>query len=216
MRRPSLGIAPEGLSSILITGVATLASAMLGYLVPTILLFVIFLFCCNFFRDPERISPMEAAEGLLAISPADGRVVSIRTAPDPISGEPRQCIGIFMNVLNVHVNRMPVSGKITQIRYFPGKFINASWDKASTDNERCAYAIKDNKNNDWTVVQIAGFLARRIVSHVDVGDELIAGQRFGMIKFGSRVDIYLPDKFEATVGVGDPVWAGESVLAKKA
>ena len=215
MHKPSLGIAPEGFSSLLITGLATLTSAMLGFLIPTLILFILFLFCCNFFRDPERIAPPEASQGIIALSPADGRVVSIRKAPDPISGEPRQCVGIFMNVLNVHVNRMPVAGTIKQIRYFPGKFINASWDKASTDNERCAYVIEDKNKQSWTVVQIAGFLARRIVSHVDVDDKLVAGQRFGMIKFGSRVDVYFPENFQAAVGVGDPVWAGESVLAKK-
>lgn len=212
MRKATTGLAPEGLPSLLITGLATLATAALGCVILTILFFVLFLFCCNFFRDPERITP--TGDGI-GVSPADGRIVSIRTAPDPISGEPRQCIGIFMNVFSVHVNRIPVSGTIKEIRYFPGKFINASWDKASTDNERCAYVIKDSKNASWTVVQIAGLLARRIVSHVEVGDKLNAGQRFGMIKFGSRVDVYFPDKYEPAVGVGDPVWAGETILVKK-
>lgn len=212
MQKPSIGLALEAVPSLLITGLATLASAMLGSAFLTIVFFLLFLFCCNFFRDPERIPP--AGDGL-ALSPADGRVVSIRTAPDPISGESRQCIGIFMNVLNVHVNRVPVACTVQEIRYFPGKFINASWDKASTDNERCAYALKGAKGESWTVVQIAGLLARRIVSYVEAGDKLSAAQRFGMIKFGSRVDVYLPENYEPVVGVGDPVIAGESVLAKK-
>ncbi len=212
MRKPSIGLAPEGLPSLVITGIATLASAMLGYPLLTILCFVLFIFCCNFFRDPERIPPNDKN---VAISPADGRIVSIRTAPDPISGDMKQCVGVFMNLLSVHVNRVPVQCTVEAIHYFPGKFINASWDKASSDNERCAYILKDKENESWTVVQIAGLVARRIVSHVDVGDELKAGERFGMIKFGSRVDVYLPANFEPTVGVGDPVFAGESILAKK-
>lgn len=213
MHKPSIGIAPEGTPCLLILALATLASAMLGCFIFTIIFFILFVFCLHFFRDPERIVPQ--ADGI-AVSPADGRIVSIRAAPDPISGESRQCVGIFMNLLNVHVNRIPVAGKIIDIRYYPGKFINASWDKASTDNERCAYIVKDAKNQEWTVVQIAGLLARRIVSHVEVGDKLAVGQRFGMIRFGSRVDVYLPEGFEASVGVGDPVWAGETVIAKKA
>ena len=216
MHKPSIGIAPEGTPCLIMLALATLALAALGCVILTILFFVLFVFSMHFFRDPERMVPQAAQADGAAVSPADGRIVSIRTAPDPISGEPRQCVGIFMNLLNVHVNRIPVSGKITDIRYYPGKFINASWDKASTDNERCAYLIKDSKNHEWTVVQIAGLLARRIVSHVEVGDKLAAGQRFGMIKFGSRVDVYLPEGFETAVGVGDRVWAGESVIAKKA
>ena len=212
MHKPSIGITPEGAPCLILGALATLVCAMLGCFVFTVIFFLLFAFCMHFFRDPERIVPR--GEGL-AVSPADGRVVSIRMAPDPVSGESRQCIGIFMNLLNVHVNRIPVSGEIVDIRYYPGKFINASWDKASTDNERCVYVVKDDKKTEWTVVQIAGLLARRIVSYVEVGDKLNAGQRFGMIRFGSRLDIYLPEGVDPLVGVGDSVWAGETVIAKR-
>ncbi|MBQ4132122.1 MAG: phosphatidylserine decarboxylase family protein [Desulfovibrionaceae bacterium] len=211
MRKSSIGIAGEGAPSLLLLALATLASAMLGCTLFTVLFFLLFAFCLHFFRDPERIVPR--GEGI-AVSPADGRVVSIRTASDPITGNPRQCMGIFMNLTNVHVNRLPVDGEILDIRYFPGKFINAAWDKASTDNERCAYLVKDSAGNEWTVVQIAGLIARRIVSYVEPGDKLKSGQRMGMIRFGSRVDVYLPEGFEPVVGVGDRVWAGETLIAK--
>lgn len=211
MRNPSIGIAKEGASCLILLALATLASAMLGCGLLTVIFFISFAFCVHFFRDPERITPRDKG---IVVSPADGRVVSIRTAPDPISGESRQCLGIFMNLTNVHVNRLPVAGEITDIRYYPGKFINASWDKASTDNERCAYQVKDDADNNWTVVQIAGLIARRIISYVDIGDKLNAGQRLGLIKFGSRVDIYFPEGFEPAVGVGDRVWAGETIIGK--
>ena len=211
MHKSSIGIAKEGAPCLILLALATLASAMLGYGILTVFLFLVFSFCMHFFRDPERIIPQEDG---IAVSPADGRVVSIRTAPDPLSDEPRQCVGIFMHCGNVHVNRLPIAGEIKEISYYPGKFINAAWDKASTDNERCAYLVKDGAGNEWTVVQIAGLIARRIVSYVEKGDRLKAGQRFGMIKFGSRVDVYFPAEFEPVVGVGDRVWAGETIIGR--
>ena len=120
-----------------------------------------------------------------------------------------------MNVFNVHVNRTPVAGRVETIRYFPGAFFNAALDKASTDNERCAYLVHDAEDRPWVMVQIAGLIARRIVCRVEEGDALARGERFGMIRFGSRVDLYLPPDYRAVVTVGDAVSAGESILARK-
>ena len=212
MRASSIGIAPEGYHIIGITALATLASALLGCGFLTLVCFAAFVFACNFFRDPERVIPREAG---LAVSPADGRIISTKPMPDPISGEARTCVSIFMHVGNVHVNRCPIDGEIERIKYIPGKFFNASWDKASTDNERCVYVIKDEDGRSWTVVQIAGLVARRIVSRVEQGDRLARGQRFGLIKFGSRLDVYLPEGYETAVPLGEKVLAGSSVIARK-
>ena len=212
MRASSIGIAPEGYHIIGITALATLASALLGCGFLTLVCFAAFVFACNFFRDPERVIPREAG---LAVSPADGRIIGTRPMPDPISGEARTCVSIFMHVGNVHVNRCPIDGEIERIKYIPGKFFNASWDKASTDNERCVYVIKDEDGRSWTVVQIAGLVARRIVSRVEQGDRLARGQRFGLIKFGSRLDVYLPEGYETAVPLGEKVLAGSSVIARK-
>lgn len=212
MRTSSIGIAPEGYHIIGVTALATVASALLGCGFLTLICFAAFVFSCNFFRDPERVIPRETG---LAVSPADGRIISARPMPDPISGEARTCVSIFMHVGNVHVNRCPIDGEIERIKYIPGKFFNASWDKASTDNERCVYVIKDEDGRAWTVVQIAGLIARRIVSRVEQGDRLTRGQRFGLIKFGSRLDVYLPEGYEAAVPLGEKVLAGSSVIARK-
>ena len=212
MRKPSFGITAEGVPSIGLTALAALIFSMLGYCIPAILFLLLCFFCCNFFRDPERVIP---ASPDLAVSPADGKVVKVTGMADPFTGESRICVCIFMNVFNVHVNRSPIEGKVADIAYHPGKFINASLDKASTDNERCAYALEDAHGNRWSMVQIAGLLARCIVCRVDIGAGLLNGERFGMIKFGSRVDVYLPEGYEPKVHVGQKVLAGQTVLAAK-
>jgi phosphatidylserine decarboxylase len=210
MRKPSTGITPEGIPSIGLSSLGCLVFAILGWGVPCLLFFLLTLFCCNFFRDPERVTP--GGEGL-AVSPADGKIVRVAVMPDPFTGSPRQCICIFMNVFNVHVNRSPVTCRINDIAYHEGKFINASFDKASRDNERCAYSLEDKNGDAWSMVQIAGLIARRIVCRVEPGDGLARGQRFGMIKFGSRVDLYLPEGYSPQVVVGQKVLAGQTVLA---
>jgi phosphatidylserine decarboxylase len=120
-----------------------------------------------------------------------------------------------MNVFSVHVNRMPVGGAVSAIIYRPGRFFNAALDKASIDNEQCCYEIRDEEGAQWQMVQIAGLVARRIVCRIDEGDKLVRGERYGMIKFGSRVDLYIPDNYKPCVKIGDVVLAGSSVLAEK-
>lgn len=169
--------------------------------------------CAYFFRDPDRLTP--AREGLL-ISPADG-VVSLITeaAPPPELGlgeMARPRISIFMNVFNCHVNRSPVSGTVTRTAYRPGLFLNADLDKASDDNERHSLVIDTANGKSYVVVQIAGLVARRIVNEVKDGDALQAGERFGLIRFGSRVDVYLEPGESPLVSVGQTMIAGETVL----
>ncbi|MGE4293827.1 MAG: phosphatidylserine decarboxylase family protein [Desulfovibrio sp.] len=212
MQQRSVGVCPEGYPFLILAAFATVIFAVLGWWFFTLLSLALTAFVGHFFRDPERVPP-EDAEAV--ISPADGRVVKIAREKDPLSGEEKQAVCVFMNVFDVHVNRMPVSGKIETIRYIPGKFFNASLDKASTDNERNILEIVGKGNQRFTVVQIAGLIARRIVCWSEKGDKLKRGDRFGMIRFGSRVDLYLPDGFELEVSVGDRVFAGETSLAKR-
>jgi phosphatidylserine decarboxylase len=212
MHKPSIGLSLEGMPFIFLTAVATLTFAILDcWFMATLLLVVLFL-VLNFFRDPERVVPQEPG---VAVSPADGKVVKVQAMRDPLTGEERTAICVFMNVFNVHVNRMPVAGRVGRISYFGGKFLNASLDKASEDNERNALLIEDEGGRTWTVVQIAGLIARRIICWAEEGDSLVRGQRFGLIKFGSRVDLYLPSDYESVVRVGEKVFAGQSVLARK-
>ena len=212
MRKPSVGIALEGAPFILALAVSTLAFAALHWCWPALICLAATWFCGYFFRDPERVVP---AEPDVAVSPADGKVIRVETRPDPFTGSQVVRISIFMSLSSVHVNRLPLAGKVERIQYYPGRFFNASLDKASDENERCALLIRDVNGHAWTVVQIAGLIARRIVCRVDPGDELARGDRYGLIRFGSRVDLYLPDAYTPQVYVGDTVIAGESILARK-
>ncbi len=170
--------------------------------------------CYYFFRDPDRVTPVR--EGLV-VSPADGVVQMIGEFFPPeelgLGSAPMMRIAIFMNVFNCHVNRTPVTGRIEKIAYRPGRFLNASLDKASVDNERNGLAIRMEDGRAIAVVQIAGLVARRIVCEVKEGQALLAGQRFGMIRFGSRLDVYLPAGAAPLVVVGQTATAGETVLA---
>ncbi len=212
MRPPSMGIAPEGARIIILTVITTITAALLGWVWITILFFLGTVFCLHFFRDPERVPPQGAG---IVVSPADGRVVRTGVARDPHTGENRTCVSVFMNVFNVHVNRMPVTGVVEAITYHPGRYFNASLDKASEHNERCVLHLEDENGAPWTMVQIAGLVARRIVCRAEVGDRLQRGERFGVIKFGSRVDLYLPDDYRILVHVGDKVLAGLSIVARR-
>jgi len=170
--------------------------------------------CAYFFRDPERVTPLRTG---LVISPADGRISAIeKVIPPPeldLEREPTIRISVFMNVFDVHVNRSPLDAKIAKITYIPGVFLNAELDKASEDNERQAFTLELADGGKLGVVQIAGLIARRIVKFVSEGERLAAGQRIGLIRFGSRVDVYLPKGAAALVGIGQHAIAGETIFA---
>jgi phosphatidylserine decarboxylase len=212
MRKPTAAVCREGLPIIFGGAFVTLVFAVLGWVFLTILGLAFTLLSLNFFRDPERVTPRDPD---VAVSPADGRVVKVGRAKDPFTGWEMTVVCVFMNVFNVHVNRMPVSGTVRGIRYWPGKFINASLDKASEGNERNGLQIVDSLGKSWTVVQIAGLVARRIVCWAQEGDEIPVGERFGLIKFGSRVDVYLPPEYKPTITVGQKVLAGQTIIAEK-
>lgn len=170
--------------------------------------------CYYFFRDPQRAVPQ--AEGLM-VSPADGVISLIeRASPPPELGmgdDQRLRVSVFMSVFNCHVNRAPVAAKLLKMAYRPGKFLNASLDKASEDNERNSLLLELEDGRQIAVVQIAGLVARRIVPFVTEGQRLLTGERFGLIRFGSRVDVYLPEGVEPLVALGQTMVAGETVIA---
>lgn len=176
---------------------------------------VFVLFCLYFFRDPERVMP--ARPGAV-VAPADGRVVSVMPVVPPVElglgPAPRWRVAIFLSVVDVHVNRMPADCTVTRIAYRHGKFINASLDKASEGNERNALALRLPDGREMAVVQIAGLIARRILCHVREGDAVQAGERFGIIRFGSRTDLYLPEGVRPLVAEGQTMIGGETVIAE--
>jgi phosphatidylserine decarboxylase len=212
IRRLFVPIHREGYPFIAIGAVL---AVLIGHYVEPLgwILFVLTLWVCYFFRDPERVTPVR--DGLV-ISPADGRVSQIvTTVPPPESGlpaTPMTRVSVFMNVFDCHVNRSPVTGRIVRMIYTPGLFLNAELDKASEDNERSALVIETGGINIG-VVQIAGLVARRIVNFVREGDAIGVGERFGLIRFGSRVDVFLPTTTQVLVGVGQKAMAGETVIA---
>ncbi|WP_261764126.1 phosphatidylserine decarboxylase [Kozakia baliensis] len=171
-------------------------------------------FCLYFFRDPKRFPPPRAD---LALAPADGRVVSVELATPPASlgmgAEPVWRVATFLSVLNVHINRMPAAGRVTKISYHPGQFLNASLDKASDLNERNEVLLTLQDGRQMAVVQIAGLIARRIVCYVEEGTPVEAGERFGLIRFGSRTDLYLPPGVTPLVSAGQIMIGGETVIA---
>jgi len=169
------------------------------------------LFVLQFFRDPAREVPPDPQA---VLSPADGRIVAVEKARDPYLERDSIKVSVFMNVFNVHSNRAPVDGTVKQRWYHPGSFVNAALDKASLENERNALWLRTRAGADVTCVQIAGLVARRVLCYVDAGASLERGQRFGFIRFGSRVDIYLPPDAEVKAALGDKVHATESVLAR--
>jgi len=168
------------------------------------------LFVLQFFRDPPRSIP---GDERTVVSPADGRIVAVESARDAYLERDAIKVSIFMNVFNVHSNRSPVDGEVRQAWYHPGRFFNAALDKASLENERNALWLKTVTGADVTCVQIAGLLARRVLCYVKPGDRLVRGERFGFIRFGSRVDVYLPSSASVKVVLGDKVFGGSSILA---
>lgn len=220
-----LGLAREGIPIILVIALGSLLLSLAALLVfgragswAAVPLITITMWSVWFFRDPDRAPPDD--RGIL-LAPADGIVASVVRAdpPEELEIPPEVAsnltrISIFMNVFNVHVNRAPVDGRILRLRYRPGRFINASLDKASKHNERCSMLMEAPDERQYIVVQIAGLVARRIVSRVQEGQFLLAGERFGMIRFGSRVDVYVPDDVTPIVRVGEKTTAGSTIIAR--
>ncbi|MFN3657838.1 MAG: phosphatidylserine decarboxylase [Pseudolabrys sp.] len=213
IRQQFVPITPEGYPFI---GAFALASLVLFWLWSPLgwLGTVLTLWCVYFFRDPPRVTPVR--EGLI-VAPADGRVSQVTTAPPPhelgLGSTPLPRVSIFMSVFDCHVNRSPVAGRVEKIVYQPGKFLNADLDKASLDNERNSLVISMTGGARIAVTQIAGLVARRIVCFVREGQPVGAGERFGMIRFGSRLDVYMPPGTVPIVAVGQIATAGETVLA---
>ncbi|MEY3668710.1 MAG: phosphatidylserine decarboxylase [Burkholderiaceae bacterium] len=209
-RYPHPFIAREGWFFVALAVSAAVIATGLGAGPWAIPLWLIAVFVVQFFRDPSRLPPPD----LEAIaSPADGRVVYVGPAEDPISRVKSLKISVFMNVFNVHSNRAPIAGRVFNVVYSPGKFFNAALDKASVDNERNALVIVDDAGRSLTCVQIAGLIARRILCYVEEGDRVQRGARYGFIRFGSRVDVYLPMGSRALVSVDDVVMAHSTAIA---
>ena len=204
----------EGYKFLVIAGFITIIFLFINSFLGSIgLLLTVWVY--YFFRDPERVI---IEDDNYLVSPADGEVIKVEEVDGPkeigLNNKKFKKISIFMNVFDCHVNRTPCSGTVEEILYKPGKFFNASLDKASEDNERNYYKIKDNIGNDIIVVQIAGLIARRIVCETNNGQTLSQGERIGMIRFGSRADIYY-ENYEPLVKVGQKTISGETLLAKK-
>lgn len=210
MQKTELPLALEGFPFVLFSGFATLVFSVLGWPVPALLCLLFTGWTIYFFRDPSRVRP-EAINAI--VCPADGKVIINEDVDDDrFLGERVRKISIFMNVFDVHVNRIPLAGTVEHVQMSPGRFYAADKDKAVLHNEFCALTLRTPDQQRYTVVQIAGLIARRIVCRAEKGDEVRAGERFGMIRFGSRVDLYLPLSARITCTLGERVRAGESVL----
>jgi phosphatidylserine decarboxylase len=208
--RAAFPIATAGYPFIFASAFTTGVFALLQLQVLALLGLAVTFFIAFFFRDPDRVVPTVTGA---VVSPADGKIVfADRVEQTPFYEGPCKKISIFMSVFNVHVNRIPHDGRVERIAYHPGKFLNAAIDKASEDNERNAVFMMTETGQRYCVVQIAGLIARRIICYIQAGDSVLRGQRFGLICFGSRLDVYLPPDTVVDVSVGDKVQAGASVL----
>ena len=211
MNYPHPILAKEGWPFIAASFVlAVLASSAGFWALP---FWAVFLFCVQFFRDPARTIPQQANA---VLSPADGRIVVVERCQDPQLKRDAIKVSVFMNVFNVHSNRSPVDGVVTKVDYFRGSFVNAALQKASLENERNAVSVRQSDGTEITFIQIAGLVARRILCYAKPGDTLHRGQRYGFIRFGSRVDVYLPLTATVKVSIGDKVSATETILAELA
>ncbi len=204
-------LAKEGWPFIIISVFMTILVWYLGCFWIALPFILISIFIIQFFRDPKRDIPSEANA---VLAPADGRVICIEKSHDEYQNIEALKISIFMNVFNVHSNRSPVDGEVTFLRYNPGKFVNADFDKASTENERNGIVIKLANGQSISVVQVAGLIARRILCYTNVGKILSRGERYGFIRFGSRVDVYLPLDTKVLVSIGQKVSASDTIIAK--
>ena len=210
--RSVLPVAVPGIKYIILAILVTGVSFYFGWMVFACVAAGVGVFVCWFFRDPDRTVP-EGSSNL--VSPADGKVIlAERLAKSEYLDAACQKVSIFMNVFNIHVNRNPFDGVVEKVEYTPGKFINASFDKASIHNERNALTIRTPGGKRFVVVQIAGLVARRIVNHAAAGHRVIRGDRYGMIQFGSRLDLYLPMEFQVQVKKGDKTLAGTTIIGR--
>ncbi len=205
----------EGLKFVLIFALVTIILHLISHSLGLIGV-VLTLWCVFFFRDPERIIPVEEN---VVVSPADGVVTRVEydvTAPEDLGFGNKKFnkISVFLNVFNVHVNRVPVEGYVTKVSYKPGKFFSANADEASTENERNSVIVRTKKGSEIVFVQVAGLVARRIISDLKEGQEVKTGERYGIIRFGSRADIYLPEDIAIKVLVGQTMIGGETIIAK--
>lgn len=210
MKKIQVPVAKEGYPFIAFSSLVTVVIAILGYAFFAFLSLFLTAFILYFFRDPERVSPEEDDA---IVSPADGKIILIeKIFDDKYVKEHVHKISIFMNVFNVHVNRFPFPGVIKQVSYSPGSFYSANTERGALENEACAVIVDINSERRLAVVQVAGLIARRIVCWATKGDKLDRGQRFGLIRFGSRVDLYLPLQAHLEVKKGQKVKAGETIL----
>jgi len=210
VRNQNQPVASEGYPFIALFAFITLVFALLGWAFLTVLLLALTLFTVYFFRNPERITPEEPDA---VIAPADGKVIFVgEVMEDRYFKAEATKVSIFMNVFNVHINRAPVSGTVVEKFYNKGEFLNASLDKASLQNEQAGLLVETPEGLRLLCVQIAGLVARRIVTYPEVGDTIERGRRFGLIRFGSRVDLYFPRGSEVTIRNGDTTVAGETIL----
>jgi phosphatidylserine decarboxylase len=203
-------LAREGWPFLAIALAAALAVALFAGAWWSAPVWLVVAFVLQFFRDPPRQIP---GDERTVVSPADGRIVAVEASRDPFLDRDAIKVSVFMNVFNVHANRSPVDGEVRQVWYHAGSFLNAALDKASLENERNALWLRSSTGADVTCVQVAGLIARRILCYVKAGDRIERGSRFGFIRFGSRVDVYLPPEASVKAALGDKVSGGSSVLA---
>lgn len=214
MKNEGVPIVKEGLPFIALVGVASVGFAIGGIWPLSLLFLLLTLFTVYFFRNPERLAPIGS---LLAVSPADGKVIFVGKAVESdFLKEEVQKVSIFMSVFDVHVNRVPLDGTVRNMRYHRGRFMAAFEEGASEENERNAMLIETPKGHLLVVVQVAGLIARRIVCYPPIGSFIMKGQRMGLIRFGSRCDVYLPNDAEVLVKMGERVVGGETILGKLA
>jgi phosphatidylserine decarboxylase len=210
MKSPRVPVAQEGYPFIGLAGFVTLVCALLDYDFLALLGLALTTFVLYFFRDPERVTPSDAD---VIVSPADGKVIVVeRVFDERYLRDHAYKVSIFMNVFNVHVNRAPYTGQVERVHYLPGMFYSADTEQGALSNEACATTMTTGRGARLAVVQVAGLIARRIVCWAEPGDGLVKGERFGLIRFGSRVDLYLPLSAQVEVAVGQKVRAGETVL----
>lgn len=204
-------IAREGWPILAGTLIAVIVSWMLDLGIITFLFFVFLVFAFQFFRDPAREAPEDPRA---VVSPVDGRVCKVEKCTNPETGEDAVKVSIFMNVFNVHSQKSPVAGVVEKVTYTPGLFVNADLDKASTENERNAVTVRMADGRRITFIQVAGLVARRIICYATIGQELARGERYGFIRFGSRVDVYLPADAEIVAQIGDKMTGVSSTIAR--